>query len=600
MNHPFNKKFYSSFLKTGVLLLLLWAALLPAQEPKGLITRIQIHSNVPLPVRIEPGAKFRNRVPDAGLQNDLKQMVISRLQEQGFYLAQVDSLISQTIAQNKIVMHLYVNTGPRYYLQPVQMQLPDSLSEDIRERIIELAANYSGKVYTPGTQQMLLNELVGVMENNGYPLAVVETREFILDSLQDGRQGITLFLKIIEGPQVRLENLRIRENPDISVPFLQRSIGFKRGELFREKRVRKYRQRLQRLDFIRSAGEPELYQQNDSLFYLFLPFEKSTTTAFDGIVGYIPPPANQPAQSGYFTGELNIGLKNIFGTGRRLDVFWQKPDRYSDEFRVKYREPFLLGLPFHAGGEMYRLVRDTTFIEWQYALNAEVPLNENLSGLFRIYRREVYPDSLASEVLRLPQTRSVFTQMGFQWDSRDNSANPRGGMRFSVLLDYGTQKNTGPDFLLTEDSLTKSTRVTRVNGEWSLFLETWKKQVISFDAHSVLIGHRGQGVRLPDLFWFGGATTIRGYREDQFFADRVAWINNEYRFLLGPVSRFFVFADVGYYSRKLPRFKEEFLAGYGVGVRFPGPLGALQVDYGLAKGLPFQEGKIHVRLINEF
>ena len=40
--------------------------------------------------------------------------------------------------------------------------------------------------------------------------------------------------------------------------------------------------------------------------------------------------------------------------------------------------------------------------------------------------------------------------------------------------------------------------------------------------------------------------------------------------------------------------------GYGAGLSFPGPLGILQVDYGLAKDLNFREGKIHFRLINEF
>ncbi|MEJ2636415.1 MAG: hypothetical protein P8184_14130 [Calditrichia bacterium] len=45
---------------------------------------------------------------------------------------------------------------------------------------------------------------------------------------------------------------------------------------------------------------------------------------------------------------------------------------------------------------------------------------------------------------------------------------------------------------------------------------------------------------------------------------------------------------------------QEILLGYGLGIRLTGPLGLLQVDYGLADGLPFREGKIHFRIINEF
>jgi outer membrane protein insertion porin family len=171
---------------------------------------------------------------------------------------------------------------------------------------------------------------------------------------------------------------------------------------------------------------------------------------------------------------------------------------------------------------------------------------------------------------------------------------------FSAYFDYGTQKNVGPAYLLQEDSLVSRTNVRKVTGEAAFFRETFKNQVLALNFRTVLIAYQGEQVRPPDMFWFGGATTIRGYRENQFFGDQVGWLNTEYRFLIGPQSRLFVFADFGYYSRNLPDEKEEYLIGYGAGLSFPGPLGILQVDYGLARNLNFSEGKIHFRIINEF
>jgi outer membrane protein insertion porin family len=249
---------------------------------------------------------------------------------------------------------------------------------------------------------------------------------------------------------------------------------------------------------------------------------------------------------------------------------------------------------------LHRLVRDTTYIEWEYSMNAEVPINENLSGFIRLFNREVYPDSLASLQLRLPQTRAIHTEIGMKWDTRSDIYNPKAGMVFSAYFDYGTQRNVGPQYLLEEDSLADRTNVRKVRGEFAFFWEGFKNQVLALHLHSILIGYQGTQVRPPDMFWFGGATTVRGYRENQFFGDRVGWLNLEYRFLVGPRSRLFIFTDFAYYSRELPEEKEEYLVGYGAGISFPGPLGILQVDYGLARNLSFSEGKIHFRLINEF
>jgi outer membrane protein insertion porin family len=107
-------------------------------------------------------------------------------------------------------------------------------------------------------------------------------------------------------------------------------------------------------------------------------------------------------------------------------------------------------------------------------------------------------------------------------------------------------------------------------------------------------------LRPPDQVWFGGARTVRGFREDQFFARRVAWLNTEYRLLLGPRTRFFVFTDNAFYSRDYPDKVDQWLTSYGLGLRLEGPLGIMQVDYGLEKGASFQEGKLHFRVINEF
>jgi len=75
--------------------------------------------------------------------------------------------------------------------------------------------------------------------------------------------------------------------------------------------------------------------------------------------------------------------------------------------------------------------------------------------------------------------------------------------------------------------------------------------------------------------------------------------------LTGRRSFVYGFFDPGYYTRSgsaNPALEsaEEFLFGYGVGIRTDTPLGVVGISFAMGKGDSFSEGKVHVGLINEF
>jgi outer membrane protein insertion porin family len=135
------------------------------------------------------------------------------------------------------------------------------------------------------------------------------------------------------------------------------------------------------------------------------------------------------------------------------------------------------------------------------------------------------------------------------------------------------------------------------------FQSTFAHQVAAIGLH----GRELQSGQLEEseMFRFGGAKTLRGYRENQFLGSRVAWSNFEYRFLLARRSFFYGFVDAGYYSRPADDVRriaksEAFKCGYGVGVQLETGLGNLGVSFALGQGDSFTEGKVHVGIINEF
>ena len=103
----------------------------------------------------------------------------------------------------------------------------------------------------------------------------------------------------------------------------------------------------------------------------------------------------------------------------------------------------------------------------------------------------------------------------------------------------------------------------------------------------------------------GGATTVRGHAEQRFFGERVAWGGLETVF--GPARRgqAYVFFDYGWVRTTsedagVTQVDEHLLSGFGLGIRASTTLGAIDLSLGFADDLNFDEGKLHVALVQRF
>ena len=122
-----------------------------------------------------------------------------------------------------------------------------------------------------------------------------------------------------------------------------------------------------------------------------------------------------------------------------------------------------------------------------------------------------------------------------------------------------------------------------------------ENQIVAIELH----GAAAWGVNIPptEMFYLGGADTLRGYDEDWFSGPRRVHANLEYRFLMGRNSQIFTFVDLGsvtFIDR--PSVFDKLRIGYGIGARLESKGGIIQLDYGLAAGDSALRGKIHVKL----
>ena len=103
---------------------------------------------------------------------------------------------------------------------------------------------------------------------------------------------------------------------------------------------------------------------------------------------------------------------------------------------------------------------------------------------------------------------------------------------------FGTKENTGPEYLINEDSLTVREGIKTIKGHLSFYQPLWQNQVFAVNFNGSYIEGDKNQLQLSDHFWFGGFGSLRGYRENQFngkfrtdqlvSADGVVrWVNGE-------------------------------------------------------------------------
>ena len=523
--------------------------------------------------------------------------IITGYQEAGYLFARIDSTIIESDVDKKTsLIKWYINEGGLVRLGKVHM-VADTLSMEDLENLVDFN---EGDIYRREYIESELTLIGQFYAENGYPLATIDIVNTSLRT-EDDEKYIDIEIKINSGSEIAINKIILRGNETTEDDVILRELNINNGDKYNQKKIDNVQKQLNHLGYFSEILPVRAIGLRSGKTDLLIEVKETNTTTFDGIVGYIPPPSTNLSEEGYFTGLINLNFRNLFGTGRKFEVKWRKPDKYSEEFRIFYEEPWVFNFPVNIGGGLERIVRDTTYIERSYFLNSTFKLSAEFKGFLNISQREVVPDSLASRNFRLVRSTTTNGEIGIEFDTRDHPINPRKGLRYMASFTFGTKENSGPVYLIKEDSLALREGIKKVRGYLSFFQTLWQNQVLAVNFHGSYIEGDKNQLQISDHYWFGGFGSLRGYRENQFHGTTVSWVNVEYRILIGRNSRVFLFSDWGFYQYEdATGIINDILPGYGVGIRFDTPLGVMGVDYGLGRGDTFSTGKIHFGIINSF
>jgi len=453
-----------------------------------------------------------------------------------------------------------------------------------------------GSSYSVDLLERGIDKILTLYEENGFPYCQISPSGFRLS--EEGRLSFSFVVE--EGPRVRIREIQLEGLRDTRRKVILRELGAGLFGFFSQSRVNASLRRLKRLSFIEKVEKVELLAgDNPEEGILRITLRERRNNTFSGILGYAPPAGGK---KGSLFGNMSMVFDNMFGTGRRLEWSWSRKDPYSSCFLFLYREPWVFGFPPTLEFELSQTDYDSTYL--RISLEARLLFNstDRLSWGIKAGWEKVAGGS--AKGYQLPNSRKYRVGLILVVDFLDQSGNPRKGFLYHAEMDYAAKRNY-PPFL----SVSAKRRASLLKFAFDLnhFIPTLRKQTLMVGLHYRGLISDEEVVPLSDQFKLGGLNTIRGYREEEFSGTQIGWTNLEYRFLLNQDSRFFLFADWGYFQPKVSSYlpggmrkAEGSRLGYGFGVRIASRVGLLGIDYGLGEGDGFSQGKIHFGITNRF
>ncbi len=520
--------------------------------------------------------------------------LLQRYHENGYYFATVSLIPPVYSADSAFVdVGFSIEEGEQSRIGMIELEGNTAFT---RDEILQQFETRPGGFLDPKVLERDIDALLTRYERHGYPFTDIAVEE-----ISQYREGSDSKLRVVlhfeEGEKVTIDEIRVVGNKETKEQVIVRETGIRPGDYYDQEQIEKIPTRLNRMNIFSRVEEPEFFVKKSGSGGLLLPVQEGNTNTFDGILGYVP--ASNTGAQGYVMGLVNVTMKNLFGTARKLNVHWQRDDQLSQELSAQYVEPWVADLPVDASALFQQRQQDTTFVRRAFELKADLHVSDafTVGGIFD--QENVIPSSTLTGVA-LSNSRTVTTGLEFRYDSRDDIVSPTGGVNYHSDYRFGNKTILGPPI----DSASKTSfTVQKVSFDAEFFAQPFLRQVIAVGVHGREL--TSDNIDVGDLYRFGGATTLRGYRENQFLGSRVGWTNTEYRFLLARRSYLLVFFDTGYYF--LPGDDAQGISsiehlkyGYGFGIRLESSLGNIGVSFALGQGDSFSQGKIHIGLINDF
>ena len=436
----------------------------------------------------------------------------------------------------------------------------------------------------------------------GYPFPRWVTREVELDP---ENHTVTIKAIFLPGNLAFIGPVTSDLAEERAARFLARSAGLYQGNVFRHSDLTRARQRLLARDLYTTVGEPIVYltSAGDTVGIHIPVVPRRKINRLQVVLGLS---RSEDGSGSRLSGEVDLRLPNMAGTGRSLQVGWRDDGLQRSRFGFSYLEPLAFGTPLDMG----------------LALDNEV-------------EEEAYTRFRLDNIWRLPVVALWGIELGVGWDrvtypvgnlERTSRVRARG----AVLHRRGDRTRSGWEGLFAIETAWRSaalrpaeeseTPTTAQLGEAIIQRifevdsagELWLSRTLSLGARASFRQLTGgdPNVPLAEQFRFGGAASLRGYREGEFHGSVAAWGSVEALIGRPGGSRLYTFYDLGYFEfRTLDPLAADpadllqirgWPRGYGLGILAVTPAGDISLAVGFPGTVDFDQAKLHITLLETF
>jgi len=471
-----------------------------------------------------------------------------------------------------------VTFGPRYEIGVVRVETGDSVEVRRIDKVLERGLLYG-----------IIDSILDDHRNRGYYFA-----EVVIDSVIRKGNTLDIEMKIHPGAAAVVTDIQFVGLHKTDPRHLEKYLYINRGDTIKPSGVDRAVKNLGRLDYLEMAAQPEIVPEPG--FWgsrLVFSIREKKQFYFNGAVGYVP------NNGGTLVGYMNFIARNFFGRGRKAEFLFDRRDTNNSTFMVSFRQPVFISGP---GLFNTRLkTRDYRDYFYEFGLDADYyqPLSQSFDMTAALgwknvepadsaaFSYEVWRASLGINWGRIVAERSIGFQSELDWT-----------ISYSRRIYRANNGNGIPSRKVFNDTRSE------------IRLGTQMKIFTGFSGHVLLdfkdIESSEGFLPLSELYLIGGLGSLRGYRPDQFAADRLVSLAHEWRFFFSERDYFYPFADGVYFERNEADLTGEkhrrswIKWGYGLGVSLSSNAGRLELSLAWGEEAAIDQPRLAVQLSGQF
>lgn len=429
----------------------------------------------------------------------------------------------------------------------------------------------------------IMNRLLDFYSDKGFPLAVIKT-----DSLRTSETILDVYLNIESGGYVRIDKVEFRGNKITRADALLKQSQIEIRSRFSETELKNACSMIYKTGLFKDRPDFSIFKTGNEHGILISVDEKKYLSIML-MGGY-----SAGDTEDNFSGLAEIRADNIFGTLRKAEILWERNGGESENLNLMYREPFIFSYLIASRIKFDQKFRKGYFLSREYGFKEEFDIDPGSSVRGGISRKTVYPDSLYS-------------------GSENDIVTDRytGGMNYSTEDIYEAIPRSAGFFVDGEiaalnidikDSV--ELKGIQVSLSASVVKEISKLYFVKF---STQYDHVIFDEEIPEFnrIYFGGASSLRGYREEFFRTDVFIKQSAEIYFVPDRDElAFSMFFDNAFYNRNSMNIQKirglSTLSSYGGGLIVKFRTGEVSAMIGIPAGAGFSESMIHVRYSVKF